>query len=90
MLYTIKPAENRKVLIYRKDHVSETLVDSTVGCDSGACLRYRHSPQGGGHVQRVLLDRAGRVRFQHVGFSEKRKDEYETHVQSLLREPVAH
>jgi len=38
----------------------------------------------------VLLDRAGHVRFQHVGFSEKRKDEYETHVQSVLGEPVAH
>ena len=38
----------------------------------------------------VLLDRAGHVRFQHVGFSEKRKDEYEAHVQSLLGEPAAH
>jgi hypothetical protein len=38
----------------------------------------------------VLLDRAGHVRFQHVVFSEKRKDEYETHVQSVLGEPVAH
>jgi cytochrome c biogenesis protein CcmG, thiol:disulfide interchange protein DsbE len=37
----------------------------------------------------VLLDRAGHVRFQHVGFSEKRKDEYETHVQSLLGEPAS-
>jgi hypothetical protein len=38
----------------------------------------------------VLLDRAGHVRFQHVVFSEERKDEYETHVQSVLGEPVAH
>lgn len=38
----------------------------------------------------VLLDRTGQVRFQHVGFSEKRKDEYEAHVQSLLGEPATH
>ena len=38
----------------------------------------------------VLLDRAGHARFQHVGFSEKRKDEYGTHVRSLLGEPMAH
>jgi thiol-disulfide isomerase/thioredoxin len=36
----------------------------------------------------VLVDRTGRVRFQHSGFSEKKEDEYETHVQTLLAEPV--
>lgn len=36
----------------------------------------------------VLLDRTGRVRFQHVGFSEKQESEYEAHVQSLLAEPA--
>jgi cytochrome c biogenesis protein CcmG, thiol:disulfide interchange protein DsbE len=34
----------------------------------------------------VLIDRTGRVRFQHVGFSEKTKDEYEAHVHELLAE----
>jgi thiol-disulfide isomerase/thioredoxin len=36
----------------------------------------------------VLIDRSGQVRFQHVGFSEKRKEEYEAHIQSLLAEPA--
>jgi cytochrome c biogenesis protein CcmG/thiol:disulfide interchange protein DsbE len=36
----------------------------------------------------VLIDRSGQVRFQHVGFSEKRKEEYESHIQSLLAEPA--
>ncbi len=34
----------------------------------------------------VLIDRSGHVRFQHVGFSENRKDEYEAHVHELLAE----
>ena len=34
----------------------------------------------------VLIDRTGKVRFQHVGFSEKKEEEYEAHVQSLLAE----
>ena len=34
----------------------------------------------------VLIDRDGRVRFQHEGFSAKRKDLYEEHVQTLLGE----
>ena len=34
----------------------------------------------------VLIDRNGQVRFQHVGFSETTKDEYETHVRQLLDE----
>jgi len=34
----------------------------------------------------VLIDRTGHVRFQHVGFSDSRKDEYEAHVQELLAE----
>lgn len=36
----------------------------------------------------VLIDRSGKVRFQHVGFSDKRKEEYEMQVQSLLAEPA--
>jgi thiol-disulfide isomerase/thioredoxin len=36
----------------------------------------------------VLIDRSGQVRFQHIGFSEKRKAAYEEHLQSLLREPA--
>ena len=34
----------------------------------------------------VLIDRAGRVRFQHAGFSEKQKGLYEEQVQTLLAE----
>jgi len=34
----------------------------------------------------VLIDRTGQVRFQHVGFSDSTKDEYETHVRELLGE----
>jgi thiol-disulfide isomerase/thioredoxin len=41
----------------------------------------------GGMPSAVLIDRAGRVRYQHVGFSDKRKEEYESHVQTLLAEP---
>ncbi len=40
----------------------------------------------GGMPSAVLIDRDGRVRFQHVGFSEKKEEEYEAHVQSLLDE----
>jgi len=35
----------------------------------------------------VLIDRVGKVRFQHVGFSEKREEEYDAQVRSLLAEP---
>ena len=38
----------------------------------------------------VLIDRAGQVRFQDIGFSDKRKDEYEEHVKSLLGESPGH
>ncbi len=37
----------------------------------------------------VLIDRSGRVRFRHDGFSLKKKDEYEAHVQTLLAEPTS-
>jgi thiol-disulfide isomerase/thioredoxin len=36
----------------------------------------------------VLIDRAGHVRFQHAGFSEKQKGVYEEQVQSLLAEKI--
>jgi thiol-disulfide isomerase/thioredoxin len=36
----------------------------------------------------VLIDRAGHVRFQHAGFSEKQKGVYENQIQTLLAEPV--
>lgn len=36
----------------------------------------------------ILIDRAGHVRFQHAGFSEKQKGLYEEQLQSLLAEPV--
>ncbi len=36
----------------------------------------------------VLIDRFGKVRFQHVGFSEKREEQYEADVRSLLAEPA--
>jgi thiol-disulfide isomerase/thioredoxin len=36
----------------------------------------------------VLIDRSGRVRFRHDGFSLKKRDEYEAHVQTLLAEPT--
>lgn len=38
----------------------------------------------------VLIDRSGHVRYQHVGFADKSKEEYEQQVQSLLAEPPAH
>jgi len=34
----------------------------------------------------VLIDRGGRVRFQHNGFSTKTKELYEEHVRTLLAE----
>jgi thiol-disulfide isomerase/thioredoxin len=37
----------------------------------------------------VLIDRSGRVRFRHEGFSLKKRDEYETHVRTLLAEPTS-
>lgn len=36
----------------------------------------------------LLVDRVGHVRFQHVGFSQKRKASYEDHLRSLLNEPA--
>ena len=36
----------------------------------------------------VLIDRGGHVRFQHVGFSQKKKDQYEEQVHTLLSEPA--
>jgi thiol-disulfide isomerase/thioredoxin len=37
----------------------------------------------------VLIDRSGRVRFRHDGFSLKKKDEYEAHVRALVAEPTS-
>lgn len=34
----------------------------------------------------VLIDRAGRVRYRHTGFTAKKKDEYEEHVRALVDE----
>jgi len=34
----------------------------------------------------ILIDRAGHVRFQHTGFSPKKKEEYEEQLQTLLSE----
>lgn len=34
----------------------------------------------------VLIDRTGKVRFQHVGFTDSTRDEYETYVRQLLAE----
>jgi thiol-disulfide isomerase/thioredoxin len=36
----------------------------------------------------VLIDRAGQVRFEHVGFSSKKTGEYEDQLQTLLNEPL--
>ena len=36
----------------------------------------------------VLIDRTGHIRYQHAGFSIKKKDQYEEHIQALLSEPV--
>ncbi len=35
----------------------------------------------------VLIDRAGQVRFEHIGFSSKKTSEYEDQLQTLLNEP---
>jgi thiol-disulfide isomerase/thioredoxin len=35
----------------------------------------------------VLIDRAGQVRFEHIGFSSKKMSEYEDQLQTLLNEP---
>ena len=37
----------------------------------------------------VLIDRSGRVRFRHDGFSLKKRDEYEAHIRTLLAEPTS-
>ena len=62
--------------------------------DTPAYFPIVYDPQGAiattfkivGMPSAVLIDRTGHVRFQHVGFSDSRKDEYETHVQELLAE----
>lgn len=36
----------------------------------------------------VLIDREGKVRFQHDGFSDKRKENYEEHLHALIGEPA--
>ena len=36
----------------------------------------------------VLIDRTGHIRYQHAGFSTKKKDQYEEHIETLLSEPV--
>jgi cytochrome c biogenesis protein CcmG/thiol:disulfide interchange protein DsbE len=38
----------------------------------------------------VLIDRTGRVRFQHSGFSARKKGEYEDQLQALLDESIRH
>jgi len=34
----------------------------------------------------VIIDRSGHVRYQHIGFSEKRKATYEDHLRAVLNE----
>ena len=36
----------------------------------------------------VIIDRSGHVRYQHIGFSERRRATYEDHLRSLLNEPA--
>lgn len=43
--------------------------------------------QVAGMPSAVLIDRAGKVRFQHEGFSAKRKEVYEEQLRSLVSEP---
>jgi thiol-disulfide isomerase/thioredoxin len=62
--------------------------------DTRADFPIVYDPQGAlattykimGMPSAVLIDRTGKVRFQHVGFSDSKKDEYETHVRQLLAE----
>jgi thiol-disulfide isomerase/thioredoxin len=62
--------------------------------DTPAHFPIIYDPQGAiattfkikGMPSAVLIDRTGRVRFEHVGFSDNRKDEYEAQVQELLAE----
>ncbi len=62
--------------------------------DTRADFPIVYDPQGAlattykimGMPSAVLIDRAGQVRFQHVGFTDAKKDEYETHVRQLVAE----
>jgi thiol-disulfide isomerase/thioredoxin len=62
--------------------------------DTPAAFSIVYDPQGAiatafkivGMPSAVLIDRTGQVRFQHVGFSDSKKDEYEAHVRALLAE----
>lgn len=64
--------------------------------DTPALFPIIYDPQGAiattfkivGMPSAVLIDRSGQVRFQHVGFSDSTKDEYDTHVRELLAEPA--
>lgn len=64
--------------------------------DTPALFPIIYDPQGAiattfkimGMPSAVLIDRTGQVRFQHVGFSDSTKDEYDTHVRQLLAEPA--
>jgi thiol-disulfide isomerase/thioredoxin len=64
--------------------LSDTPADFSIVYDPKGELAtaYKVSGMPGG----VLIDRAGHVRFQHAGFSEKQKGIYEEQVQSLLAE----
>lgn len=64
--------------------LSDTPADFSIVYDPNGELAtaYKVAGMPGG----VLIDRAGHVRFQHAGFSEKQKGIYEEQVQSLLAE----
>jgi thiol-disulfide isomerase/thioredoxin len=64
--------------------LNETPADFSIVYDPQGKLAtaYKIAGMPGG----VLIDRAGHVRFQHAGFSEKQKGIYEEQLQSLLAE----
>ncbi|MEP6885274.1 MAG: TlpA disulfide reductase family protein [Gammaproteobacteria bacterium] len=64
--------------------------------DTPANFPIIYDPQGeiataykvAGMPSAVLVDRTGKVRFQHEGFSEKRKEAYEEQLRRLISEAV--
>ncbi len=85
-------ADNLVVIGVNVDH-DRTLADKFL-LATPARFPIIYDPQGAlatvykiqGMPSAVLIDRDGNVRFHHLGFSAKNKDNYEDHVHNLLAE----
>jgi thiol-disulfide isomerase/thioredoxin len=69
-----------------ENFLKDTPVGFPIVYDPAGQLAARFKIQG--MPSAVLIGRDGKIQFQHIGFTDNKEGEYETHVESLLAEPA--